>query len=236
MQSFRGPDHKMPDPRRGSANTSRPVTHGSQEQFTLGVVERLIQSVDVCPWPTLAARSAHHWDEVSPRPLYTAEERRRRDASRWTLVQGILAPVQFLIFMVSLGLVMNCLWTGSGTEAAIISVVVKTMALYAIMVTGAIWERDVFGVYLFAPAFYWEDMVSMVVIALHTAYLAALLTDYLTTHELMLLALAAYATYLVNAAQFLMKLRAARREREPRSWSSANGNLQGNGNLHGLAQ
>ncbi|MGE5155652.1 MAG: 2-vinyl bacteriochlorophyllide hydratase, partial [Bdellovibrio bacteriovorus] len=25
-------------------------------------------------------------------PLYTAEERKRRDASPWTLVQGILAP------------------------------------------------------------------------------------------------------------------------------------------------
>ncbi len=240
MQSLRGLNRKMPDPHRGSADTSRPVTHGSQEQFTLGVVERLIQSVDVCPWPTLAARSAHHREEVSPPPLYTAEERRRRDDSRWTLVQGILAPVQFLIFMVSLGLVLNCLWTGSGSEAAIISVVVKTMALYTIMVTGAIWERDVFGVYLFAPAFYWEDMVSMVVIGLHTAYLAALLTDYLPTHELMLLALAAYATYVVNAAQFLMKLRAARREREPRTWGSAsanaNANLRGNGNLQGLAQ
>ena len=36
-------------------------------------------------------------------PLYTAEERLRRDASPWTLVQGVLAPVQFLVFLVSLG-------------------------------------------------------------------------------------------------------------------------------------
>ena len=35
-------------------------------------------------------------------PLYTAEERRRRDASRWTLVQGVLAPLQFLVFLASL--------------------------------------------------------------------------------------------------------------------------------------
>ena len=60
--------------------------------------------------------------------------------------------------------------------AATWSVVAKTAALYAIMVTGAIWEKVVFGRYLFAPAFYWEDVFSMVVIALHTAYVAALLS------------------------------------------------------------
>ena len=41
------------------------------------------------------------------RPLYTPEERVRRDATVWTLVQGILAPVQFLVFLVSLGLVLR---------------------------------------------------------------------------------------------------------------------------------
>ena len=144
------------------------------------------------------------------RPLYTAEERRRRDASGWTLVQGVLAPVQFLIFAISLALVLRYLWTGQGHAGAVISVVVKTLALYAIMVTGAIWEKVVFGRYLFAPAFYWEDMFSMLVLALHTAYLAALATGALGDRPLMYLALAAYASYVVNAAQFVLKLRAAR--------------------------
>ena len=147
------------------------------------------------------------------RPLYTAEERRRRDATRWTLVQGILAPVQFVIFAVSLVLVLRYLATGEGLAAATVSVVVKTLALYAIMVTGSIWEREVFGQYLFAPAFFWEDVVSMLVLALHTAYLGALLFGYLDARGQMLLALAAYATYVVNAAQFVLKLRAARLER-----------------------
>lgn len=144
------------------------------------------------------------------RPLYTAAERARRDASGWTIVQGVLAPVQFLVFLVSLALVLNYLWTGAGYAAATLSIVAKTLTLYAIMVTGAIWEREVFGQYLFAPAFYWEDMVSMVVIALHTAYLAALLTRALSPRAEMLLALSAYATYVVNAAQFVWKLRQAR--------------------------
>lgn len=144
-------------------------------------------------------------------PLYTPEQLRRRDSSRWTLVQGVLAPIQFAVFLVSLALVLRFLATGSGLEAATISVVVKTCVLYTIMVTGAIWERDVFGCYLFAPAFFWEDVVSMLVIGLHTAYLAALLGHWVDARGQMWIALSAYATYVVNAAQFLLKLRAARR-------------------------
>ena len=143
-------------------------------------------------------------------PLYTAEQRRRRDASRWTLVQGVLAPLQFLVFLVSLGLVLRFLATGEGQAAATVSVVVKTAVLYAIMVTGSLWEKDVFGVYLFAPAFYWEDVFSMAVLALHAAYVVALAGGWLDVRGQMLLALAAYAAYVINAAQFVWKLRVAR--------------------------
>lgn len=146
----------------------------------------------------------------SRRPLYTAEERKRRDASGWTLVQGILAPVQFLVFLVSLALVLRYLYSGEGHAAATLSVVAKTLTLYAIMITGCIWEKVVFGRYLFAPAFYWEDVFSMLVLALHSAYLVALATDALDARGQMLLALAAYATYVINATQFILKLRAAR--------------------------
>ena len=144
------------------------------------------------------------------RPLYSAQERARRDASGWTLVQGVLAPIQFVVFLVSLGLVLRYLATGEGLAAATLSIVVKTLTLYLIMVTGCIWEKIVFGRYLFAPAFYWEDVFSMLVLALHTAYLVALFTGALTPRPLMYLALAAYAAYVINATQFILKLRAAR--------------------------
>ena len=155
-----------------------------------------------------------------PRPLYTPEERVRRDASRWTLVQGLLAPVQFLIFAVSLYLVVHYLRTGENHDAAIWSVVIKTFALYTIMITGAIWEKVVFGKYLFADSFFWEDVFSMLVIALHTAYLVALFTGALDSRQLMWLALAAYFTYVINAAQFIWKLRMARLEAPAKSDTS----------------
>lgn len=144
------------------------------------------------------------------RPLYTADQRRRRDSTRWTLVQGILAPVQFLIFAISSVLVVRYLTTGEGAAAATLSILVKTGALYAIMITGSIWEKVVFGKWLFVPSFFWEDVFSMVVLALHTAYLVALVGGLGTERGRMLLALAAYATYAINATQFLLKLRAAR--------------------------
>ncbi len=143
-------------------------------------------------------------------PLYTPEQRVRRDSSVWTLLQGILAPVQFLIFLVSLVLVVRYLQTGHGAGAATVSIIVKTLALYTIMITGAIWEKVVFGKWLFVPAFFWEDVFSMLVLALHTAYLVALIAGYGTERGRMLLALAAYATYAINATQFILKLRAAR--------------------------
>lgn len=143
-------------------------------------------------------------------PLYTPEQRQRRDGSIWTLIQGILAPLQFLVFLVSLWLVSRFLATGEGAHAATVSIVVKTLALYAIMITGSIWEKAVFGRYLFAPAFFWEDVVSMVVLALHTGYIVCMSLNLLDLHGQMVLALAAYASYVVNAAQFVWKLRSAR--------------------------
>jgi 3-vinyl bacteriochlorophyllide hydratase len=154
--------------------------------------------------PTPARAPAHRT------PLYTPEQRRRRDASAWTLVQGLLAPLQFLVFAASLVLVLRYLATGAGYDIATASVVLKTVLLYTIMVTGCIWEKVVFGVYLFAEPFFWEDVFSMLVLALHTAYLAALFGGWLGPQALMVLALAAYAAYVINATQFVLKLRAAR--------------------------
>jgi 3-vinyl bacteriochlorophyllide hydratase len=146
------------------------------------------------------------------KPLYTSEQRARRDATRWTLVQGILAPIQFVVFLISLVLVVRYLVGGEGLGIAIASIVAKTLLLYAIMITGSIWEREVFGCYLFAPAFFWEDVFSFLVLGLHTAYLVALLAGLGNAHQQMLIALAAYASYFINATQFVLKLRAARRD------------------------
>lgn len=181
------------------------------------LVDRFVDNFDCAPWATLAGVSGPQYREpgtpVAPaRPLYTSEERRRRDASPWTTVQGVLAPIQFAVFLVSLGLVISYLRTGEGLAAATLSIVAKTLVLYTIMITGSVWEHAVFGRYLFARPFFWEDVVSIGVLALHTAYLCILALDGSVALQLMV-ALAAYASYVVNATQYLLKLRAARLQR-----------------------
>jgi len=147
-------------------------------------------------------------------PLYTPEQRARRDQTVWTLVQGVLAPLQFLVFAVSLVLVLRFVLTGDGYWIATASILVKTGFLYLIMFTGAIWEKVVFDQWLFAPAFFWEDVFSFAVIALHTMYLYGLLWGGFSPLVLMGIALAAYAAYVVNAGQFVWKLRQARLQAE----------------------
>lgn len=148
--------------------------------------------------------------QSQPQVLYTPEQRAKRDATRWTLVQGVLAPVQFLVFLVSLYFVIYSLQTGEYTDWALASVVLKTVVLYAIMITGCIWEKVVFNKYLFAHAFFWEDVVSMLVMALHTAYLWVWWEGSWSASDQLWLALAAYITYGINAAQYIRKLRMAR--------------------------
>ncbi len=193
-------------------------------------LERWIESFVACPWTAhigsspwetrvgahpsalrsvkLTQASTHR--NARGAPLYTTEERARRDASPWTYVQAVLAPLQFAICLASLLLIARYFATGEGYQLAVGSVLLKTAALYAIMVTGSIWERQVFGRWLFAPAFFWEDVVSMLVLTLQTTYVVALLEGWGSPAEQLAVAVAAYAAYAVNASQFLLKLRAAR--------------------------
>ncbi len=217
---------------------SGPGSYGGQKplfSWLSRLVDEWLEGVAACPWGAHAGFSPWGMQSAnggngsmasqriltqaskSPRsPLYTSAERARRDASPWTTVQAVLAPLQFAACAVSLLLIVRYLTTGHGYALATGSILLKTFALYAIMITGSIWEKEVFGRWLFAPVFFWEDVVSMVVLGLQTAYVAALISGWGTPAEQMAIAVAAYATYAVNASQFLLKLRAARLDAAPR--------------------
>jgi 3-vinyl bacteriochlorophyllide hydratase len=198
-----------------AACSPRPISHHHDERLSNNLYTRPRETVAA---PANAnsgqngSAAAVYPAPQTLKPLYTPEQRRRRDATKWTLIQGILAPIQFAVFLISVFLVARYLATGEGLTVATASIVAKTLLLYAIMVTGSIWEREVFGCYLFAPAFFWEDVFSFLVLALHTAYLVALFAGLGAPRQQMLLALAAYASYFINATQFILKLRAARRD------------------------
>ncbi len=189
------------------------------------LVDNLTESLAPCVWQAHVGLHPTTFQQARTRakqPLYSAEERRRRDATPWTLVQGVLAPLQFLAFAVSLGLVIRFMMTGDGYGVATVSILIKTILLYTIMITGSIWEKVVFGKWLFARAFFWEDAFSMLVLGLQTAYLLSLIFGWGDARQQMTIAIAAYGVYLINAAQFLLKLRAARLEgASSAGWSAA---------------
>ncbi|MFZ4069179.1 MAG: 2-vinyl bacteriochlorophyllide hydratase [Caulobacterales bacterium] len=193
-----------------TANPSIQVRRAAPRRRTGASLGDWFEALAASPWP--ASSGARPVRARPAKPLYTAEERARRDASPWTIVQAALAPLQFLVFAVSLVLVVRYLETGQGYALATASIIAKTIALYAIMITGSIWEKDVFGKWLFAPAFFWEDVFSFLVLGLQTLYLAALAFGWWSPEQQMLIAIAAYGAYVINAGQFLWKLRQARLE------------------------
>jgi len=203
-------------PQSGGGSPSRTPGPAADRSHRPNFFDTWIDSIAPCPWPAHIGShiESREKSEAGKVALYTPEERAKRDASPWTLVQAILAPLQFIVFAISLGLVIRFLVTGDGYELTTASILAKTFLLYLIMITGSIWEKEVFGKYLFARAFFWEDVFSMLVLALQTAYLVSLLAGWGTAQQQMMIAVAAYAAYVINAGQFLMKLREARLEAE----------------------
>jgi 3-vinyl bacteriochlorophyllide hydratase len=140
-------------------------------------------------------------------PRYTPEQLQKRNASVWTKVQGILAPIQFLIFLA--GLTVTYLFTkGIGiTDFGWVTffVSLKTFMLVLIFVTGGFFEQEVFGAFAFAPEFFWEDFGSAIAMVVHITYFILFYMG-LNREILIWSALFAYLSYLINAAQFVIRL------------------------------
>jgi 3-vinyl bacteriochlorophyllide hydratase len=136
--------------------------------------------------------------------MYTAEQLRHREESRWTKVQIILAPIQFIAFVISFALVARYLATGEGYVAATISIWIKIILIWVLTVTGMLWEYDMFGHYFLAKEFFWEDIGNLVAIITHNLYFVA---QWLGADErtVMWVMVFAYLTYLINAAQFVKR-------------------------------
>lgn len=147
---------------------------------------------------------------------YTPEQLAKREASIWTKVQMVLAPVQFIAFLVSFSLVVRYLLTGEGYLIANVSVLIKIALLWAITITGMIWEKEIFGHYFLAREFFWEDVGNAVAMVTHNVYFIA---QWLHAPErtVMVIMLLAYCTYLVNCAQFVRRGIAAGRQRRQNS-------------------
>ncbi|MBZ4219860.1 MAG: 2-vinyl bacteriochlorophyllide hydratase [Chlorobium sp.] len=140
-------------------------------------------------------------------PRYTPEQLERRNASVWTKVQGILAPIQFVMFLA--GITVTWLYqsdNGIDNFAWItFFVTLKTFMLVLIFVTGGFFELEVFGQFAFVHEFFWEDFGSAIAMVVHLSYFILFFMG-LDESTLIWTALLAYLSYLVNAAQFVIRL------------------------------
>ncbi|MCB8924215.1 MAG: 2-vinyl bacteriochlorophyllide hydratase [Ardenticatenaceae bacterium] len=144
---------------------------------------------------------------------YTPEQLERRNNSKWTLVQAVLAPLQFLMFIISFSLVVRYLFTGEGYVLANVTVLIKISLLWLITITGMIWEKEIFGHWFLAPQFFWEDVGNAVAMLTHNLYFLAQWLGW-SERSVMLLMVVAYSTYMVNCGQFIMKGLQARKQRQ----------------------
>lgn len=140
-------------------------------------------------------------------PRYTPEQLAKRNASKWTTVQAILAPIQFLMFIAGLTvtyLYKEGIWIDDFTWITVF-VVLKTLMLVLIFVTGGFFELEVFGQFAFAHEFFWEDFGSAIAMIVHLGYFVLFYMG-LDENTLIWTALLAYLSYLINAAQFVIRL------------------------------
>jgi len=134
----------------------------------------------------------------------------RRAASIWTKIHPVFAIAQLLVFLVSLLLLGLYALHAVPFHAVHVSVLVKVALMLGAIVTGALWERDVFGWWWFAPDYLVEDATTVMVVALHVAYLVLVYFWPANTHAIVAMLCVAYTVYAINVAHYIIRNRQMR--------------------------
>lgn len=140
-------------------------------------------------------------------PRYTPEQLAKRNASVWTEIQILLAPVQFVIFLT--GIVLNAIYTSNPALIDFfwisVAILFKTLFFVILFITGMFFEKDIFGKWVFSKEFFWEDVGSSVATFFHFLYFVLAWKGY--SHDtLVFWASVAYSSYIINALQYLVRI------------------------------
>jgi 3-vinyl bacteriochlorophyllide hydratase len=149
--------------------------------------------------------------EGTPRLLSLTSVQERRDASIWTRIHPVFAIGQLGVFLVSV--VLLALYAGhlAPFAAVYLSVLLKIVFMAGAIVTGSLWEHDVFGEWWFAEEFFVEDVMTVNVFLLHVA---VVVTFFALPNELGTVAgllVFAYVIYAINVAQYIAQHASSRR-------------------------
>lgn len=140
-------------------------------------------------------------------PRYTPEQLAKRNASVWTEIQILLAPVQFVIFLTGIGL--NALYASNPASIDFfwisVAILFKTLFFVILFITGMFFEKDIFGKWVFSKEFFWEDVGSSVATFFHFLYFVLAWKGY-PDDTLVIWATVAYSSYIINAVQYLVRI------------------------------
>lgn len=138
--------------------------------------------------------------------------RERRAASVWTMIHPVFALGQLLAFVVSVGLLIAYLRHGVSFHAVHVSVLTKIGLMVGAVITGSLWEHDVFGHWWFAPEFMFEDVMTLIVFIMQLSYLLMVFTHPENMRAILGILVLAYATYLANVAQYIHRTQRQKHE------------------------
>ena len=103
---------------------------------------------------------------------YTPEQLVKRNASIWTDIQIILAPIQFMFFVV--GLTTTALYTNSLFVISLywvsVAILFKTLFFALLFITGMFFEKEIFNKWVYSKEFLWEDIGSTIAAFFHLLY------------------------------------------------------------------
>jgi len=143
--------------------------------------------------------------EGTPRLLPFTSVQERRDTSVWTRIHPIFAIGQLGVFIVSVALFALYAVHLVPFAAVYLSVLLKIALMIGAIVTGSLWEHDVFGEWWFAEEFFVEDVMTVNVFLLHVAVVVMFfrMPDQLGAVAGMLAF--AYVIYTINVGQYLIQ-------------------------------
>ncbi|MDP8305091.1 MAG: 2-vinyl bacteriochlorophyllide hydratase [Candidatus Chlorobium antarcticum] len=140
-------------------------------------------------------------------PRYTPDQLAKRNASVWTDVQLILAPIQFIVFLI--GISVTALYAMDSSLFSFywvsVAILFKSFLFGLLFVTGAYFEKEIFDQWVFSKEFLWEDIGSVLAAAFHLLYFVL---AFMGASEDLLVqeAFLAYFTYVLNALQYLVRI------------------------------
>lgn len=140
----------------------------------------------------------------------------RRDASVWTAIHPVFAIGQLGVFLVSLVLVALYFLHVVAFSAVHLSVLIKIAFMIGAVITGSLWEHDVYGKWWFAQEFFVEDVMTLNVFLLHLGYLVTIYGWPDNSRAYLAMLGLAYLVYGLNVSQYIAShLRMRKSSRQP---------------------